>query len=49
MMPNLGPIVPKQKLRDNWFRVIPNPEDPNDKNLCIQIIEGPFCNDIKIL
>ena len=44
MMPNLGPIVPKQKLRDNWFRVIPNPEDPNDKNLCIQILEGPFCH-----
>ena len=46
MMPNLGPIVPKQKLKDNWFRIIPNPEDPNDKNLCIQIIEGPFCNVI---
>ena len=46
MMPNLGPIVPKQKLKDNWFRIIPNPEDPNDKNLCIQIIEGPFCKVI---
>ena len=43
-MPNLAPILPKKKLKDNWFRVISNPVDPNDKNLCIQILEGPFVN-----
>ena len=43
-MPNLAPIIPKKKLKDNWFRVISNPVDPNDKNLCIQILEGPFVN-----
>jgi hypothetical protein len=42
MMPNLAPIVPIPKLKNNWFRVCSNPEDPNDKNLCIQIIDGPF-------
>ena len=46
MMPNLAPIVPKRKLRDNWFRVVPDPSDANDKNLCIQIIEGPFSHVI---
>ena len=45
-MPNLAPIVPKRKLRDNWFRVVPDPSDANDKNLCIQIIEGPFSHVI---
>ena len=46
-MRNLGPKnQPKQKLKDNWFRVSTNPEDPNDKNLCIQILEGPFCHVI---
>jgi len=43
-MPNLAPILPKKKLKDKWFRVISNPVDPNDKNLCIQIIEGPFAH-----
>ena len=42
MMPNLAPKIPKLKLRDRWFRVCQNPEDPNDKNLCIQILDGPF-------
>ena len=46
MMPNLAPIVPIPKLKNNWFRVCSNPEDPNDKNLCIQIIEGPFSHVI---
>ena len=46
MMPNLAPIIPKRKLRDNWFRVVPDPSDANDKNLCIQIIEGPFSHVI---
>ncbi len=42
MMPNLAPKIPKLKLRNRWFRVCQNPEDPNDKNLCIQILDGPF-------
>jgi len=41
-MPNLAPKIPKLKLRNRWFRVCQNPEDPNDKNLCIQILDGPF-------
>lgn len=42
-MPDLAPkseYVPK--LRDKWFVVVPNPEDHNDKSLCIQVLEGPF-------
>ena len=46
MMPNLAPVIPKSRLKDNWFRVVPNPDDTNDNNLCIQIIEGPFANVI---
>ena len=46
-MPNLAPKnQPKQRLKNSWFRVISNPVDPNDKNLCIQIIEGPFSHVI---
>ena len=41
-MPDLSPQKHIPKLRDNWFRVVPNPEDNNDKSLCIQVIEGPF-------
>ena len=41
-MPNLAPKIPPKKLKDNWFHVCSNPEDPEDKGLCIQIIEGPF-------
>ena len=44
MMPNLAPKIPKKKLKENWFRVVSNPDDPDDKNLCIQILEGPFCH-----
>jgi hypothetical protein len=36
----------KKKLKDNWFIVTSNPIDPNDKGLCIQIIEGPFIHVI---
>ena len=46
MMPNLAPVIPKSRLKDNWFRVVPNPDDINDNDLCIQIIEGPFANVI---
>ena len=45
-MPNLAPKIPKKKLKENWFRVVSNPDDPDDKNLCIQILEGPFCHVI---
>ena len=46
-MPNLAPVnQPKKTLKDNWFRAIPNPVDPNDKGMCIQIIEGPFIHVI---
>ena len=42
-MPNLAPVnQPKKKLKDNWFRTVPNPVDPDDNGMCIQIIEGPF-------
>ena len=41
-MPDLSPQKYIPKLRDNWFKVVPNPEDHNDKSLCIQVIEGPF-------
>ena len=41
-MPNLAPKIPPKKLKDNWFQVCSNPEDPDDEGLCIQIIEGPF-------
>ena len=46
MMPNLAPVIPKSRLKDSWFRVVPNPQDTNDNDLCIQIIEGPFANVI---
>ena len=46
-MPNLAPVNQlKKNLKDNWFRVISNPVDLNDKRLCIQIIEGPFAHVI---
>ena len=32
----------QRKLKDNWFQVCSNPEDPDDEGLCIQIIDGPF-------
>ena len=43
MMPNLAPMNQQQrKLKDNWFSLVPNPDDPEDKAPCIQILEGPF-------
>ena len=41
-MPNLAPRIQPKKLKDNWFRICSNPEEDDDENLCIQIIEGPF-------
>ena len=41
-MPDLSPKKHVPKLRDNWFVVCSNPEEPNDKSLCIQILQGPF-------
>ena len=41
-MPDLSPKAHVPKLRDTWLVLIPNPEDPNDNSLCIQIIQGPF-------
>jgi len=46
MMPNLAPVIPRSRLKNNWFRVVPNPNDTNENDLCIQIIEGPFANVI---
>ena len=45
-MPDLSPQKYIQKLKDKWFIVVCNPEDPNDKSLCIQIIDGPFSHVI---
>ena len=43
-MPDLSPKAHVPKLRDTWYILIPNPEDPKDNSLCIQIIQGPFCH-----
>ena len=45
-MPDLSPQKYIQKLKDKWFIVVCNPEDPNDKSLCIQIIDGTFSHVI---
>ena len=46
-MPNLAPKnQPKKTLKDDWFRLVPNPDDPNDKGMCIQILRGPFSHVI---
>ena len=46
-MPNLAPInQPKKTLKDDWFQLVPNPDDPNDKGMCIQILRGPFSHVI---
>ena len=42
-MPDLSPKAHVPKLKDNWYVRVPNPEDPNDDSLCIQIVDGPFC------
>ena len=31
---------PQRKLKDNWFSLVPNPDDPEDKGPCIQILEA---------
>ena len=41
-MPDLSPKVHVPKLKDNWYILVPNPENSNDNSLCIQIIQGPF-------
>ena len=43
-MPDLSPKAHVPKLKDNWYVRVPNPEDPNDDSLCIQIVDGPFCH-----
>ena len=46
-MPNLAPMnQPKKTLKDDWFQLVPNPDDPNDKGMCIQILRGPFSHVI---
>ena len=41
-MPDLSPKFHVPKLKDSWYNIVSNPEDPNDNSLCIQIIKGPF-------
>ena len=41
-MPDLSPHAHVPKLKDNWYTRCPNPDDPNDNSLCIQITTGPF-------
>ena len=41
-MPDLSPRAHVPKLKDTWYTLCSNPEDPNDNSLCIQIISGPF-------
>ena len=41
-MPDLSPKFHVPKLKDSWYNIVSNPEDPNDNRLCIQIIKGPF-------
>ena len=45
-MPDLSPQAHVPKLKDTWYNVVSNPEDPNDNSLCIQIKSGPFCHVI---
>ena len=45
-MPDLSPKAHVPKLKDTWFIICHNPEDPNDNSPCIQIIQGPFCHVI---
>lgn len=44
---NLGPIQkPKKPLKNEWFRIIPNPIDDKDDGFCIQVLQGPFSHTI---
>ena len=45
-MPDLSPQAHVPKLKDTWYNIVSNPEDPNDNSLCIQIKQGPFCHVI---
>jgi hypothetical protein len=46
-MPNLAPVMqPKKFLRNEWFRVVPNPVDETDDGFCIQVLQGPFSHTI---
>ena len=47
MMPNLAPMnQPKKTLKGDWFQLVPNPDDPKDTGLCIQMLRGPFSHVI---
>ena len=42
-MPDLSPQTRnKVGLRDDWYIPVSNPLDENDKDLCVQITQGPF-------
>ena len=45
-MPDLSPQAHVPKLKNTWYNIVSNPEDPNDNSLCIQIKSGPFCHVI---
>lgn len=46
-MPNLAPVTkPNKLLRNEWFRVVPNPVDETDEGFCIQVLQGPFSHTI---
>jgi len=46
LMPDLSPQAHVPKLKDTWYNIVSNPEDPNDNSLCIQIKSGPFSHVI---
>ena len=46
LMPDLSPQAHVPKLKDTWYNIVSNPEEPNDNSLCIQIKQGPFCHVI---
>ena len=41
-MPDLSPQAHVPKLKDTWYNIVSNPEDPDDNSLCIQIKVGAF-------
>ena len=32
----------QRKLKDNWFSLVPNPDDPEDKNFVFKSLKGHF-------
>ena len=46
LMPDLSPQAHVPKLKDTWYNIVSNPEEPDDNSLCIQIKQGPFCHVI---